>query len=288
MEQFICIPQSGTSSAMTIYGEEAITYALMTVFMSSEIACKYNKFQNHFTIKFENKIKINEYAYVIKLHCFVHHNSFAQMYHRYSYPDQSIQVKSSVLRQCYIVGAEFGAVTGTVHAQFLNQSDSKLYPLIHQYTQRIDNFRKCKVELHSEFTHLRSQEVLVLTSSNGKVLTYRDRLKIESETRYNEKQLLYNIAPLSALYTPVYINLTILPCPQGFQLIGSPPKCDCIPALIENDMFCKFTNGIGYIYRSGTQWVGIYLMKRDAHLIIVLLTLPVWTSLISRHLISAP
>ena len=157
--------------------------------------------------------------------------------------------------EAVLVGAEFGAVTGTVYAQFLNQSDSKLYPL-HQYTQRIDNFRKCK-QLNYTVYSSKSQEVLVLTSSNGKVLTYGDKLKIESDTRFYEKQLLYNIAPRSALYTPVYINLTILPCPQGFQLIGSPPKCDCIPALIENDMFCKFTNGIGYIYRSGTKWVGI-------------------------------
>lgn len=63
-----------------------------------------------------------------------------------------------------LVGAEFGAVTGSVYAQFLSQTNSKLYPP-HQYSQRVDNFRKCTLlsyTVHSSNLH----EVLVLTSSD--------------------------------------------------------------------------------------------------------------------------
>ena len=64
-----------------------------------------------------------------------------------------------------------------------------------------------------------------------------------------------DIAPPGLLTTSVYINLTLLPCPEGFHLTGSRLGCDCVPALITNDIFCNFTHGIGYVYRNGTVWV---------------------------------
>ena len=140
-----------------------------------------------------------------------------------------------------------------MYAQFFTQSDSVLYPP-HQYSQRIDDFRKCKQLNYAVFSS-NSQEILVLTSSDETIIKYGDPQKIKKESDGYEHNLLTDIAPPGLLTTPVYINLTMLPCSQGFQLIGRPPKCDCVPALVINNMFCNFTNGIGYIYRNGTKWV---------------------------------
>ena len=155
--------------------------------------------------------------------------------------------------EAVLVGAEFGTGTGTVYAQFFTQSDSVLYPP-HQYSQRIDDFRKCKQLNYAVFSS-NSQEILVLTSSDETIIKYGDQEKIETESDGYERNLLTDTAPPGLLTTPVYINLSMLPCPQGFQHTGSLPKCDCVPALVINNMFCNFTNGIGYIYRNGTKWV---------------------------------
>ena len=152
-----------------------------------------------------------------------------------------------------LVGAEFGTGTGSVYAQFLSQSSSELYPP-HQYSQRVDDFKKCT---HLSYTVYSSnpQEILVLTSTDETVLNYGDKNKIEEDCERYGRNLLTDIAPPSLLTTSVYINLTLRPCPEGFHLTGSRPGCDCVPALITNDIFCNFTHGIGYVYRNGTVWV---------------------------------
>ena len=55
------------------------------------------------------------------------------------------------------------------------------------------------------------------------------------------------------LSTPVYINITVLPCPLGFTLYSSPSKCVCVPQLLDINITCNITDQS--IYRSGTVWV---------------------------------
>lgn len=152
-----------------------------------------------------------------------------------------------------LVGAEFGAVTGSVYAQFLSQRNSKLYPP-HQYSQRVDEFRKCTLlsyTVHSSSSH----EILVLTSSDQTVLQYGNQEEIQTEADSYISEVLLKYIPPNLLTTPVYINLTLLPCPQGFHL-NIHSKCDCISPFRANNMICNFTNGKGYIYRNGTIWIG--------------------------------
>ena len=153
-----------------------------------------------------------------------------------------------------LVGAEFGAVTGSVYAQFLAQRSSKLYPP-HQYSQRVDVFSMC-TQLSYTVHSSNSREVLVLTSSDQTVLQYGNQEVIQKESDSYIDEILLKYIPPNLLTTPVYINLTLLPCPLGFHLLEIPPKCDCTPPFTTNDMFCNFTNGTGYIYRNDTTWIG--------------------------------
>ena len=150
-----------------------------------------------------------------------------------------------------LVGAEFGTGTGAVYAQFLSPSSSQLHPP-HQYSQRVDDFREC-TQLSYAIYSPSSHEVLVLTASDETVLKYGDQEKLMKESYNYNYQL--SIAPPGLLTTPVYINLTLLPCPRGFHLTGSPPGCDCVPVLVKFGIFCNFTKGIGYVYRNDTLWV---------------------------------
>ena len=49
------------------------------------------------------------------------------------------------------------------------------------------------------------------------------------------------------LNTPPLLNITLLPCPTGFILLGNPPGCDCYPILTKNRINCQFINRIGYL-----------------------------------------
>ena len=159
-----------------------------------------------------------------------------------------------------LVGVEFGTGTGSVYAQLLSPSSSELHPQ-HQYSQRVEDFKKC-TQLRYTVYSSNSQEVLVLMSTDETVLQYGDQKKVE-EDLYHVHEIMYKTLSPLLLTTPVYINLTLLPCPQGFILTGSPPKCDCVRALIANNIFCNFTNGVGYVYHNDTMWVGI-LVNNDS------------------------
>ena len=155
-----------------------------------------------------------------------------------------------------LVGAEFGTGTGVVYAQFLSPSSFHLHPR-HQYLQRVNDFKQCTQLNYTVYSYSPlAHEVLVLTASDKTVVEYGDKQMLSKESdMYNQQRLLSVAPPAGLLITPVYINLTLLPCPHGFQLMGNPSGCKCIPALIKYGIFCNFTEGIGYVYRNDTIWV---------------------------------
>lgn len=57
--------------------------------------------------------------------------------------------------------------------------------------------------------------------------------------------------------TPVYVNFTILPCLPGFVLLGDPPGCSCHHELINLNITCQITDGVGYFSWTGSLWVNI-------------------------------
>ena len=94
-------------------------------------------------------------------------------------------------------------------------------------------------------------EILYLQSAKKSVTTYRNVSSINNPISYflNTTCIRDNL-----LTTPVFINITILPCPPGFYLPEnqSHPHCDCYPILIRNSFDCKI---IGYISWNSTMWV---------------------------------
>ena len=52
------------------------------------------------------------------------------------------------------------------------------------------------------------------------------------------------------------VNVTLLPCPWGFTLAGSPPKCDCIDELRSHHITCNITTQT--ITCPLPLWIGYY------------------------------
>ena len=59
--------------------------------------------------------------------------------------------------------------------------------------------------------------------------------------------------------SPLYVNLTILPCPPGFSLqedLQTPgPVCDCYPVLASNGVECNIVNGVATLSWNTSLWI---------------------------------
>ena len=159
-----------------------------------------------------------------------------------------------------IVGAQFGAGTGSVYAQFLTDSSAQLVP-DYQYSQGIRNIGPCTELNYSVYTRNQA-EVMVLTVTDGTVGALGDRSGIKKLLqKYNQT----GVIPPGLLISPVYININLLRCPSGFNLTGNPPACECYSIFKDNNVTCIVTQGCGLVVRSGTIWVNSSIQDEDIH-----------------------
>ena len=61
---------------------------------------------------------------------------------------------------------------------------------------------------------------------------------------------------LSVFHEPPKINIFLLSCPLGFNLSGSPAKCDCVSVLAENHYNCSISTQS--IHRPKGVWIGYF------------------------------
>ena len=152
-----------------------------------------------------------------------------------------------------LVGELFGTGTGSVYAQFMypgkKKEDEKaeLKPS-YQYSQRVNDYKRCQ-QLNYTIYSYKSEEVLVLTTSGTTVVSFTDKKALTEDIKNSDQNF------KTLLSTPVYINLTLLPCPPGFYLNGKPPGCECVPVLSNHNLQCSLSKGTGYVYRNGTIWI---------------------------------
>ena len=66
-----------------------------------------------------------------------------------------------------------------------------------------------------------------------------------------------NYVKLELLYSQLLLNISLLLCPLGFQLRGSPPGCECHPVLSEKNVKCQFINHAGYHIWNGPLWLDV-------------------------------
>ena len=173
------------------------------------------------------------------------------------YPGQSINISAVV------VGQDFGTVSGSVYAQFLQKLGNDYSPQLgtEQEIQDITQ-EKCS---HIDYTIYSpgdmSEAVLILKTDSRRVSQFVTYTEFEG---YRELALqkLYNVNDVSSLnplkygHSPVYVNLSFLPCPTGFMLTTKPPfKCDCNHLLQQlQGVKCYIQDQT--IGRSGLIWLG--------------------------------
>ena len=71
----------------------------------------------------------------------------------------------------------------------------------------------------------------------------------------SESFLLYSEAPCGTLGEPLLVNVTLLPCPTGFQLSRTSSSCVCADRLQKYTQSCNIADG--KIERDGEFWIGV-------------------------------
>ena len=153
-----------------------------------------------------------------------------------------------------VVGFEFGTVTGPVYANLLPQENNSMSSLENdQYVRQVD-YSGC-TSLEFSVNSLNSVETIVLTANATRITKQDDPSYISSYIKsYNEDS--YHVIPYTLLSVPVYIEVTLLDCPSGFQLNKTTGKCECNTALKDMGITdCSVYCSTSYITRSKNQWV---------------------------------
>ena len=173
-----------------------------------------------------------------------------------------------------IVGADFGTSLGSVYAIFENPGTTVQLKPSSQYVQgilTINDVGVCSEVNYTVFSQ-NKHEVFVLTTKQ-EPWTSADQLRqVISQGFYNHSIKCSECHAVDhvrfdLLYAPLLLNVTLLPCPLGFQLRGDPPGCDCHPVLTVNNVKCQFINGTGYHIWNGPLWLDIMNdINSDVHI----------------------
>ena len=141
------------------------------------------------------------------------------------YPGETITLPAVV------IGADLGTTIGTVHAIHENLRGSVTLKHTSQYAQFINNSKMCSKLNYAIFSQNR-YEVLYLTVKDESLTTVQNDFNAQGNDHDIWIYHQYGYVTQVLLDTPPLINVTLLPCPPGFTLLGDPPGCDCNPCLL--------------------------------------------------------
>ena len=163
------------------------------------------------------------------------------------HPGQTINISAVV------VGQDFGTVSGSVYAQFL-QKENAPWLESGQEAQGVAQYNCNDLYYTISSQSEVSEAMLVLTAQDSSVSKFLDDYTLDLKIDYYNA---HAVGPLVYSSNPVYINISLLPCPPGFMLTTDTPfKCDC-DALLQQMHGVECYIQEQTIGRSGLQWVGI-------------------------------
>ena len=151
-----------------------------------------------------------------------------------------------------VVGLQFGTVTGPVYANLLPGAKGSNSSLEKDQHIRQVGYKAC-TELNFTVNSVNPTETIVLTANNTVISQTANSSDIKSAIqRFQSNNF---VIPLFLMTVPVYINVTLEPCPPGFSRSKS-GKCECSVTLKSINIFnCAIYNGTLYITRSRNQWI---------------------------------
>ena len=162
--------------------------------------------------------------------------------------ERHIHSGESITLPAVIVGGDFGPTIGVAYAEFLT---SRQYIVPHlrpsQYSQLINSNKQCtklNYTLYPNLTQGKAMLQLVVSNPGGTLI-----MPHTFESCFESDHCSRTVA--------VYLNISLLPCPPGFTLLGEPPLCDCYPEIADNGVECSIVNGKDIFQWKGNLWMGL-------------------------------
>ena len=177
-----------------------------------------------------------------------------------SYADIKVYPGEMFTLSLVIVGADFGATVGSVHAVFENTITTVQLKPSSQYVQgiRIIDDGVCSKLNYTVFSE-NAYEMLLLTTEqeSWNAIVHQQTHSYSYFDKVCSSNDAKDYVNLELLYSQQLLSINLLPCPLGFQLRGDPPGCECHPVLSENNVKCRFINHTGYHIWSGSMWLDL-------------------------------
>ena len=170
------------------------------------------------------------------------------------YPGQNVYISAVT------VGQNFGTVAGSVYAQYLKRShtDNLLELDESQKVQSVTQ-KSCNKLFYTLFSPKDITNLILVLTVEETVASSEYNQFFSNQTKFLFQQSYHTsrLQPLLYSDNPVYINISILPCPVGFILTSNPPfKCDCNQLLQQMPgVHCNIQHQT--FGRSGLVWVGM-------------------------------
>ncbi len=163
------------------------------------------------------------------------------------FPGESFEISVA------LVGFNFSRVTGAVFTsvhpgQAGSISDG-------QRIQPINEYEQCTKLTYTVLSNQTSRP-LQLGLSAEEWFVHDDLIEKSVNNIYSD--VCNSSVPCTAiLTTPIFINITVVSCPLGFQLNNTSGVCECDESSKQLKLTCEIQNHTGYITRERTVWVGV-------------------------------
>ena len=148
-----------------------------------------------------------------------------------------------------VIGGDFGPTMGVVYSRFFPSPSSMHLTTPSQYNQLLTTNKHCTQLNYSVYS---THKLKANSAAHMYLDTYSNSELTKDPYDHNVCLKSYCIRT-----TPVEVSISLLPCPQGFTLLGEPPICDCYPELSASSVACKIINGREIFSWQGSLWVSI-------------------------------
>ena len=168
-----------------------------------------------------------------------------------------------------LTGYNLGRVAGSVYTNVLGRD----YKEVIRESQHIQPVELMECTNINYTVSASDSVVLELTAEEEPTKNMKEMFTQEKiQDAYSETCSIPYLYPCVALLTtPIFINVTLEPCPLGFNLNIANGMCECAQELKnikdEHSFTCKIQNHTGYIDREGTVWVGVDTDENNSDMI---------------------
>ena len=147
------------------------------------------------------------------------------------------------------VGYGLGTVPGSVIAMgSRDMSEGLLFGSELQNSQEVRG-TECQDVRYSVVSERDIEQVVMAVEIQSFIVSLREAQRIMRNIDLGPDKMEF-------FHIPIFLDVHLLPCPVGFQLVKG--KCDCHQILLDNNIdTCFFSNGTGHILRLAPYWIGL-------------------------------